>query len=56
MIVLVGCFYGYTASGGPSAWNGDGESMVLNIVMVHLIGMIGTHVFCGANPRGPIRG
>jgi phospholipid/cholesterol/gamma-HCH transport system permease protein len=29
---------------------------VLNIVMVHIIGMVGTLVFWGANPRAPIGG
>ena len=32
------------------------KSMVLNIVLVHLIGMLGTQVFWGANPRAPIGG
>jgi phospholipid/cholesterol/gamma-HCH transport system permease protein len=30
--------------------------MVLNIVMVHVIGMLGTLAFWGANPRAPIGG
>jgi phospholipid/cholesterol/gamma-HCH transport system permease protein len=29
------------------------KSMVLNIVLVHLIGMLGTQAFWGANPRAP---
>jgi phospholipid/cholesterol/gamma-HCH transport system permease protein len=29
---------------------------VLNIVLVHAIGMLGTQVFWGANPRAPIGG
>ena len=32
------------------------KSMVLNLVLIHLIGMIGTQVFWGANPRAPIGG
>ena len=32
------------------------KSMVLNIVLVHLIGMLGTQIFWGANPRAPIGG
>ena len=32
------------------------KSMVVNIVLVHLIGMLGTQVFWGANPRAPIGG
>jgi phospholipid/cholesterol/gamma-HCH transport system permease protein len=57
VIVLVGCYYGYTASGGPvGVGTATAKSMVLNIVMVHLIGMLGTLVFWGANPRAPIGG
>ncbi len=56
-IVLVGCYYGYTASGGPvGVGRATAKSMVLNIVLVHLIGMLGTQVFWGANPRAPIGG
>ena len=56
-IVLVGCYYGYTASGGPvGVGTATAKSMVLNIVLVHIIGMIGTLVFWGANPRAPIGG
>jgi hypothetical protein len=57
VIVLVGCYYGYTASGGPvGVGTATAKSMVLNIVMVHLIGMMGTQIFWGANPRAPIGG
>jgi phospholipid/cholesterol/gamma-HCH transport system permease protein len=28
----------------------------VNTVMVHLVGMLGTQVFWGANPRAPIGG
>jgi len=56
-IVLVGCYYGYTASGGPvGVGKATAKSMVLNIVLVHIIGMMGTLVFWGANPRAPIGG
>jgi phospholipid/cholesterol/gamma-HCH transport system permease protein len=57
VIVLVGCYYGYNASGGPvGVGTATAKSMVLNIVMVHLIGMLGTQLFWGANPRAPIGG
>ena len=57
VIVLVGCYYGYTASGGPvGVGTATAKSMVLNIVLVHIIGMLGTLVFWGANPRAPIGG
>jgi phospholipid/cholesterol/gamma-HCH transport system permease protein len=32
------------------------KSMVVNIVAVHLIGMVTTQIFWGANPRAPIGG
>ena len=32
------------------------KSMILNMVLVHLIGMMGSQVFWGANPRAPIGG
>ena len=57
VIVLVGCYYGYNAGGGPvGVGTATAKSMVLNIVLVHLIGMLGTQLFWGANPRAPIGG
>jgi phospholipid/cholesterol/gamma-HCH transport system permease protein len=57
VIVLVGCYYGYTASGGPvGVGTATAQSMVVNIILVHVIGMLGTLVFWGANPRAPIGG
>jgi phospholipid/cholesterol/gamma-HCH transport system permease protein len=32
------------------------KSMVLNLILVNLIGMLGTEVFWGTNPRAPIGG
>ncbi len=56
-IVLVSCYYGYNASGGPvGVGTATAKSMVLNLVLVTLIGMLGTQVFWGANPRAPIGG
>src|ERR671923_276271 len=56
-IVPAGSYYGYTASGGPvGVGTATAKSMVLNIVLVHIIGMMGTLVFWGANPRAPIGG
>jgi phospholipid/cholesterol/gamma-HCH transport system permease protein len=56
-IVLVGCYYGYNASGGSvGVGTATAKSMVLNIVLVHIIGMLGTQVFWGSNPRAPIGG
>jgi phospholipid/cholesterol/gamma-HCH transport system permease protein len=57
VIVLVGCYYGYNAAGGPvGVGTATAKSMVLNIVLVHIIGMMGTLIFWGANPRAPVGG
>jgi phospholipid/cholesterol/gamma-HCH transport system permease protein len=56
-IVLVACYYGYNASGGPvGVGRATAKSMVLNLVLVNLIGMFGTQIFWGGNPRAPIGG
>src|SRR6266852_3618727 len=56
-IVLVACYYGYNASGGPvGVGKATAKSMVLNLVLVHIIGALGTQIFWGANPRAPIGG
>ena len=57
VIVLVGCYYGYTAAGGPvGVGTATAKSMAFNIVAVHILGMLGTVIFWGANPRLPIGG
>jgi phospholipid/cholesterol/gamma-HCH transport system permease protein len=57
VIVLVGLYYGYTASGGPvGVGAATAKSMVLNTVAVHFLSMLGTMVFWGADPRAPIGG
>ncbi len=57
VIVLVACYYGYNASGGPvGVGRATAKSMVLNLVLVTLIGMLGTQVFWGNNPRAPVGG
>ena len=56
-IVLVACYYGYNASGGPvGVGTATAKSMALNLVLVTLIGMFGTQIFWGGNPRAPIGG
>jgi phospholipid/cholesterol/gamma-HCH transport system permease protein len=30
--------------------------MIVNIILIHIIGMLGTLIFYGANPRAPIGG
>ncbi len=57
MIVIVGCYYGYTASGGPvGVGRATAKSMVVNAVGVHVLGMLGTQIFWGHNPRAPVGG
>jgi phospholipid/cholesterol/gamma-HCH transport system permease protein len=56
-VVLVGVYYGYHATGGPvGVGRATAKSMVANIVGIHAIGMLGTQIFWGANPRAPIGG
>jgi phospholipid/cholesterol/gamma-HCH transport system permease protein len=54
-IVFTGCYFGYKASGGPVGvgWN-TAKSMMLNMVLVHVIGMFGTQLFWGLSPNAPI--
>jgi len=56
-IVLVGCYFGYHARGGPvGVGAATAKSMVLNVVLVHAIGALCTRVFWGATPRAPLGG
>jgi phospholipid/cholesterol/gamma-HCH transport system permease protein len=56
-IVLVCIYYGYHVSGGPvGVGKATAQSMVANIIGVHLIGMVGTQLFWGGNARAPIGG
>jgi phospholipid/cholesterol/gamma-HCH transport system permease protein len=56
-IVLVGMYYGYNAGGGPvGVGTATAKSMILNLVLVHVIGSLGTMIFWGLNPNAPIGG
>jgi phospholipid/cholesterol/gamma-HCH transport system permease protein len=56
-IVLVGCYYGYNASGGPvGVGQATAKSMALNLVLVNVIDALGTQIFWGTNARAPIGG
>jgi phospholipid/cholesterol/gamma-HCH transport system permease protein len=56
-VVLVGIYYGYHAANGPvGVGRATAKSMVANIVGIHLIGLLGTQIFWGSNPRSPIGG
>lgn len=55
VIVFVGCYYGYTTSGGPvGVGRSTARSMMLNMVMVHVIGLLGSQLFWGLAPNAPI--
>ena len=56
-VVLVGIYYGYHAAGGPvGVGRATAQSMVANIMGIHIIGLLGTQLFWGSNPRSPIGG
>lgn len=56
-VVIVGCYYGYNVTGGPVGVGvATAKSMVANILLVHLVAMIGTVIFWGTTPRAPIGG
>jgi phospholipid/cholesterol/gamma-HCH transport system permease protein len=56
-VILVGCYYGYNASGGPvGVGTATAKSMVVNIVLVTLIGVFGTQIFWGGHANVPIGG
>lgn len=56
-IVLVGMYYGYRASGGPvGVGAATARSMILNLILVHIIGSLGTMIFWGLTPNAPVGG
>ncbi|MCW2754438.1 MAG: hypothetical protein JWQ32_1849 [Marmoricola sp.] len=55
LIILVGCYYGYNASGGPvGVGKATAKSMVINLVIVSVLGCIFQQLFFGALSRAPI--
>ncbi|UUV28630.1 ABC transporter permease [Amycolatopsis roodepoortensis] len=54
-IIFVGCYYGYNASGGSvGVGRNTAKSMMLNMVLIHIIGVLGTQLFWGLAPNAPI--
>lgn len=55
-IVFVACYYGYTVRGGSvEVGKNTARSMVLNMVLIHMIGALGTQLFWGGlSPNAPI--
>jgi len=55
LIVLVGCYYGFTASGGPvGVGKATAKSMLVNLVIVSALGAVFQQLFFGALTRAPI--
>ena len=54
-IVFVGCYFGFNASGGPvGVGRNTAKSMMINMVLIHILGVLGTQLFWGLNPNAPI--
>jgi phospholipid/cholesterol/gamma-HCH transport system permease protein len=55
IVVIVGCYYGYTAKGGPVGVGiNTAKSMMVNMVLIHIVGVLGTQLFWGLAPNAPI--
>lgn len=53
-VAFVGMYYGYKASGGPAGvGNAVARSMILNLILVHVIGAVGTAIFFAVEPGFP---
>jgi phospholipid/cholesterol/gamma-HCH transport system permease protein len=54
-ITIVGCYYGFTAKGGPvGVGQNAAKAMMMNMVLIHLIGLTITNLFWGLAPNAPI--
>jgi len=55
VVVFVGCYYGYSARGGPvEVGQNTAKSMMLSMVLIHVVGFMATLIFWGLNPNAPI--
>ena len=55
VVVFVSCYYGYTASGGSvGVGRATAKSMMLNMVLIHLCGVVTSQAFWGLQPNAPI--
>jgi phospholipid/cholesterol/gamma-HCH transport system permease protein len=55
VICFVGCYYGYNARGGSvGVGRNTAKSMMLNMVLIHIVGVLGTQLFWGLSPNAPI--
>lgn len=56
-VVLVGIYYGYTVRGGPAeVGRATAKAMVVNLIGIHALGIVGSQLFWGGEPRLPIGG
>jgi phospholipid/cholesterol/gamma-HCH transport system permease protein len=56
-VVLVGCYYGFWVRGGPvEVGSATARAMVVNLIGVHVIGIVGTQLFWGKAVNLPIGG
>ncbi|MBN9739257.1 MULTISPECIES: ABC transporter permease [unclassified Pseudonocardia] len=54
-IVFVGCYFGFNATGGPvGVGRNTAKAMMINMVLIHILGVLGTQLFWGLNPNAPI--
>ena len=57
IIMMLGMFYGYRASGGPvGVGNATAKSMILNLILLHVFGAGMTMLFWGVKPNAPVGG
>lgn len=55
VITFVACYYGFTARGGSvGVGRNTAKSMMLNMVLIHIVGVLGTQLFWGLSPNAPI--
>jgi len=55
IIVIVGCYFGYTASGGPvGVGNNTAKSMMVNMIVVSMVGLVLYQFFFNTQPVVPI--
>jgi phospholipid/cholesterol/gamma-HCH transport system permease protein len=56
-VVLVGCYYGFKVRGGPvEVGRATAKAMIVNLLGVHVIGILGSQLFWGGSPHLPIGG
>lgn len=54
-IVFVGCYFGFNAKGGPvGVGMATAKSMMINMVLIHVLGVLTTQLFWGLSPNAPI--